>query len=99
MKKLLSACLCLLLCASFVPALAEEANYQYALLDDGTAEIVEYRGNDQTLEIPAVLDGYSVTSIGDSAFYDCYSLILTVGRGSDAEEYCIRENLPYVYAR
>ena len=71
MKKLLAilAALVLLLSAC---ALAEEShksgNWEYRLLDDGTAEIIKYNGKAKTLEIPSQLDGYSVTAIGAGAF-------------------------------
>ena len=38
----------------------------------------------------------SVTSIGRDAFARCESLILTVGKGSCAEQYCIDNGLNYV---
>ena len=43
--------------------------YRYRLLEDGTAEITEYIGKEHFLTIPETLDGYTVTSIGDEAFY------------------------------
>lgn len=51
-------------------------NYQYIVLDDGTAKITKYKGSVAELTIPSEIDGYSVTSIGNRAFYfyDCYSL-------------------------
>ena len=49
-------------------------DYEYSVLDDGTLEITDYYGSATELEIPAEIDGKSVTSIGDSAFYYCSSL-------------------------
>ena len=43
-------------------------DYIYTLLDDGTAEIVSYNGPGGNLVLPETLDGYPVTSIGNSAF-------------------------------
>ncbi len=43
-------------------------NFEYAVLEDGTAEITDYTGSAETLEIPSKLDTYTVTSIGDEAF-------------------------------
>lgn len=40
----------------------------------------------------------SVTDIGDYAFSDSEELIITVGRGSYAESYCIENDLDYSYA-
>ena len=48
--------------------------YEYVLLEDGSAEITGYSGDAEVLEIPAELDGYSVTSIGKSAFFHCKNL-------------------------
>ena len=42
--------------------------------NDNTVRIVCYIGNDTTLTIPSTIEGYSVTSIGSSAFYNCDSL-------------------------
>ena len=43
-------------------------DYEYKLLTDGTAEITEYTGKGGNVTIPSTLGGYSVTSIGESAF-------------------------------
>ena len=83
MKKLLKTLLVCLLCFAMISACAEEAakpepitsgEYQYILLEDGTAEITGYNGSAAQLEIPAKLDGHTVTGIGDSAFSWCSSL-------------------------
>lgn len=44
-------------------------DYEYAVLEDGSAEITAYYGMASDLVIPETLDGYRVTSIGDSAFF------------------------------
>ena len=49
-------------------------DYQYCILEDGTAEITRYSGEDSVLKIPNTLDGKTVTSIGDQAFAWCRSL-------------------------
>ena len=49
-------------------------DYQYCILEDGTAEITRYSGEDSVLKIPNTLDGKTVTSIGDGAFAECSSL-------------------------
>ncbi len=82
MKRTLIACLLLALLCSF--ALAEEPEreifvsgdftYAYALLEDGTAEINKYIGSSANLAIPASLDGYAVTNIGNYAFSYCTGL-------------------------
>ena len=45
-------------------------DYAYILLEDGTAEITDYDGQADVLEIPAQLDGYTVTSISNEMCYD-----------------------------
>ena len=59
-----------------VSVFAEEAetfrsgDYEYALLENRTAEITKYNGETAELVVPSELDGYSVTSIGDGAFHN-----------------------------
>ena len=43
-------------------------DYEYAILEDGTAEITTYYGEAEALIIPETLDGLPVTTIGDWAF-------------------------------
>jgi hypothetical protein len=47
---------------------ATEGDYEYTILDDGTAEISKYVGAGGDVVIPSTLGGVSVTSIGDYAF-------------------------------
>ena len=49
----------------------KSGNYRYRILEDGTAEITRYSGEDKALKIPETLDGKTVTSIGNQAFRDC----------------------------
>ena len=83
MRKTLALLLNILLCLPGAFSLAEEAgkveqktftcgDYEYAMLDDGTAELTKYRGEAEALEVPGELDGYAVTAIGDGAFYGCF---------------------------
>ena len=51
---------------------AISGDFEYEILDDGTAEITEYLGNATKLEIPNTIDGYTVTSIGYGAFEYCH---------------------------
>ena len=86
MKKLFALLLCLTLCAGLfaagAPAFAEEAerktfisgSFEYALLDDGTAEVTKYKGYAEALTIPDALDGHAVTSIGANPFSSCDKL-------------------------
>ena len=43
-------------------------DWQYVVLEDGTAEITRYEGKAKTLEIPDTIDKHIVASIGDAAF-------------------------------
>ena len=81
MKRILACLLCaLLLLPLFAHAEEPETEkftsgeYEYSLLEDGTAEIVKYRGGEERLAVPAELDGHSVTSIGNNAFQECSGL-------------------------
>lgn len=50
-------------------------DFEYTVLDDGTAEITGYNGSATELEIPSTLDGHNVTGLGYRAFSECISLI------------------------
>ena len=52
----------------------ESNKYDYCLLEDGTVEIIGYTDSEAKLIIPSEIDGYTVTRIGDYAFYNCTSL-------------------------
>ena len=45
-------------------------NLEYSILDDDTVEIIAYHGDDSTVVIPEQIEGMSVTSIGEEAFYN-----------------------------
>ena len=49
-------------------------DFQYEVLDDGTIKIKKYTGSGTEVTIPGLVDGKSVTSIGDFAFSGCSSL-------------------------
>ena len=58
-----------------VSATQDEATvFRYEVLEDGTAEITGYNGDESELVIPSEIDGYKVTEIGFYAFYNCESI-------------------------
>ena len=66
---ILLAALCLLACAAAdEPTVYQSGHFKYILLEDGTAEITVYTGKAETLDVPEMLNGYRVTSIGEYAF-------------------------------
>ena len=77
MKKVLSLLLCaLLLCACLPAAMAEEKkltdasrNFVYVLRDDGSAELLEYKGPAGRVIIPNALDGHPLTAVRRNPFY------------------------------
>ena len=83
-KKFLSLLMSLAMILTALPltgvtAFAEDGthtsgDFEYIILEDGTAEITDYMGNAETLDIPSKLDTYTVTSIGWHAFAYCESL-------------------------
>lgn len=107
MKKL-CVMLALLLALVAVGACAETeatpiydcGDYTYILLGDGSAQIVSWDGPNAALIVPATLDGYAVTSISESAFYDCRGLeAVTLPEGvTEIGEYAFADcdNLGYV---
>ena len=81
-KKIISLLLSVLMIITSIPLMAVNSfaadeitsgKYEYVVLDDGTAEITDYFGSATKLTIPSEIDGYKVTSIGDSAFEHCDS--------------------------
>ena len=74
-----SAFVCMLSLVSFTPAApvayaAEEGDYEYTV-SDSKATITKYKGADGEVEIPDMLGGCPVTSIGDEAFSNVESII------------------------
>ncbi len=69
-------------------------DFEYEVLDDGTASITDYYGSATELEIPSTLDGYTVTEIGMYAFFYCTTLTSVTmpnsikSIGNDAFEDC-----------
>lgn len=55
-----------------------EGDWEYRLLEDGTAEIVKYTGKEDKLVIPDTLGEKTVTRIGDGAFGACSLTSVTI---------------------
>ena len=49
-------------------------DYAYDLIDDTTIQITNYNGDDVEVNVPAKIDGYTVTKIGYGAFAECKSI-------------------------
>ena len=60
--------------ATLTASAVSTSDYDYCVLDDGTAEISGYNGEGGDIVIPSTIDGYTVTSIDDYAFWVCLSL-------------------------
>ena len=81
-KRVLSLLLVLMMIVSLVPAmaLAEDDIVAYAVtggniyFNKSTGEITDCDSEVTEANIPSEIDGVKVTSIGDSAFYDCKNL-------------------------
>ena len=57
-------------------------DFGYRFLDDGTVEISRYYGNESELVIPAIIDRYTVSGLGNSSFAGNISLSkVTVSTG------------------
>ena len=50
-------------------------DFEYSINNDTTVTITKYTGNGGDVVIPDIIDGKSVTKIGESAFSECTSLI------------------------
>lgn len=75
MEKILSVFLSIVMLFSITAGLDLSAyaetngDLQYTVLDNGTATITGYNGSPTDLKIPSTIDGHTVTSISDYAFY------------------------------
>ena len=72
---------CILSASSAESAAEKElvsGNYAYTLLDDGTAAILRYEGEESDLTVASELDGIRVTAIGANAFHDDEALASVV---------------------
>ena len=82
MKKWAVVLIALVMLTAAMAAQAEErelqffisGDYEYTVLEDGTAVIVGYGGEESDLNIPSELDGHLVTRIEDCVFWFCDDL-------------------------
>ena len=80
MKKVISTLLAIMMLFSVISMAeitafaATSGDFEYQILDDGTAEITKYKGSATNLTIPSKIGNYTVTSIGDGAFQLCKTL-------------------------
>lgn len=74
MKKIICLMLMIAILLTALPAMAENVkrsgDFQYTIKPNGDATIVGYTGNSDTtnIVIPTMVDGYTVTTIGENAF-------------------------------
>lgn len=72
MKRFAGLILVFVMLLAALPAMADETrksgDFRYTLKNNGTATIVGYTGSGDNIIIPQMLDGYTVTAIGDGAF-------------------------------
>ena len=47
-------------------------DFRYTINENNEITIRGYKGYSSSLDIPSVIDGKTVTTIGESAFSDCY---------------------------
>ena len=67
------ACAARLLLLLMLPVVGQ-AQFNYTINNDNTITITKYTGSGGAVTIPSVINGLPVTSIGESAFFDCASL-------------------------
>ena len=68
-------------------------DFEYGVLDDGTVQITDCETGAEKVVIPDTIDGKSVTSIGEFAFFDCTSLTsITIPNGvTSIGDYAFRD--------
>ncbi len=72
MKRMWSVLCAAIMLLAMLPSVAAFAatsgNYVYTVLADNTVQITAYNGSASDVDIPAVLNGYTVTQIGEGVF-------------------------------
>ena len=78
----------------------EDFTYEVISESKKTAQIIDYSGKASELVIPSTIEGYSIVSIGEEAFYFNKSLVtVTVSEGVtsiDNHAFCYCENLEII---
>ena len=80
MKRFLSLLMSIVMLLSITAGLNMTAfaetigDFEYTVLENGTVKITDYSGTETDLSIPSTLGEYTVTRIGEDAFYNCSSL-------------------------
>ncbi|MCI9448307.1 MAG: leucine-rich repeat domain-containing protein [Lachnospiraceae bacterium] len=59
----------------------ENIGCSYRVLEDGIVEITGYTGSEESISIPAQINGMKVAGIGDEAFYECEISGVTLPEG------------------
>lgn len=57
------------------PDILVSGYYEYIILDNKEVQIVKYNGSDSFVYAPSEIDGNTVTSIGNRAFYGCEDIV------------------------
>ncbi len=70
----LNVCMVYTNATTYAETTAEEGDYEYSVLEDGTVEITRYLGEESVVHIPEEIDGKAVSRIGWSAYNDCVNL-------------------------
>ena len=60
--------------AGYTPSFRDEADYVFAVNDSGNLTLMGYLGSETVLNVPASVNGLSVTAVGDCAFEYCETL-------------------------
>ncbi|MGN0522316.1 MAG: leucine-rich repeat domain-containing protein, partial [Eubacterium sp.] len=92
MKKAISLLLSFVMIMSIMTCvdlsiLAQSSDFDYEVLENGTAQITQYNGDDDEVTIPSSIDGYEVTSIGFWAFEDSSIESVIIPEGVTSIEY------------
>jgi hypothetical protein len=108
MKKMISLLLCFVMVLSFIPLFKFQSSaltfedFTYEIISESkkTAQITKYSGKATELVIPDTIDGYSIVSIGEQAFYFNKTLVnVTVSEGVtsvDNHAFCYCDKLEII---